>query len=51
MSLLLDLAYILFLTAVSPVLLWRSLRQGKYREVSPKNFSARFPEPPKTPAA
>ena len=43
MSLLLDLAYILFLTAVSPVLLWRSLRQGKYREGFAEKFLGAVP--------
>ena len=46
MSLLLDLAYILFLTAVSPVLLWRSLRQGKYREGFAEKFLGAVPRTP-----
>ena len=46
MSLLLNLAYLLFLVAVSPILLWRSLRHGKYREGFAEKFFGAVPQAP-----
>ncbi len=46
MGVLLDLLYFFFLTAVSPVLLWRMIRQGKYREGFAEKFRGLSPITP-----
>jgi 3-deoxy-D-manno-octulosonic-acid transferase len=43
MSWLLDLAYLALLAAVSPVLLWRMVRHGKYRTGWSEKFLGRLP--------
>ena len=46
MGILLDVLYLLFLTAASPILLWRMIRQGKYREGFAEKFRGLSPITP-----
>ena len=46
MGILLDVLYVLFLTAASPILLWRMARQGKYREGFAEKFRGLSPITP-----
>lgn len=48
MSLLLDIAYLLALLLASPWLLWRALRQGKYRAGYAEKLLGRVPQLPAT---
>ena len=40
----LNLAYLLLIAAVSPLLLWRSVRQGKYRQGWSEKLLGHLPE-------